>query len=167
MNIRFIIYGILAGALLITGAYYKGVWDEHEKYETAAKSVRAQDVAIARAMQPRLARTITEIQTVTHTNTMRIPYAVSHIVYRDRVVARPVYYFTRADVLCWNSSLHVPGASPCPDQTTAGADAFAVTGTSLADAFANLNDNGGTCAEYAAVARGWQEYWAKISKVKP
>lgn len=115
MNIRLAIYGMLVGISLVVGAYYKGVWDEHEKVEAAAKSVRAQDVQIARFMQPQLTHTIIQSAAVTAAILPRIPYATSHFKASSTapITVRPGYFLTGADIVCWNSALSATTAE-CP-----------------------------------------------------
>lgn len=119
--------------------------------------------AYSAKLQSRLDYAEHHIQTRTVTLKERIPYAITKIVYQDRVVDRPDYYFTRAQLLCWNASLGLADASTCPDPKTSGPEAFALTGTDIGDGFSNINDNGSTCQLYRTVALGWQEWWGKVS----
>lgn len=167
MNIRFVIYGSILGMLAITGAYYKGVWDEHEKYEAAAKSVRAQDVQIARQIQPQLQAALTASQHFTTTILSEAPHVTDLYIPSPGAVSipRPVYYLTVGSVRLWNSAI---------GSATAGGTTQAVTASDLAlspvtfdDAETNAILNFGQYRDCRTVVAGWQEWYNKVSKVKP
>lgn len=153
----------LAGMLALYCAFDYGCRYTENRIAADTQTRIAADNKYASGLQQKLDVALHHVQIQTVTLKERIPYAVTKVVYQDRVVDRPVYYFTRADILCWNSSLGLSDASACPDPKTAPAESFALTGTSLTDAFSNLNDNGATCQIYRTVALGWQEWWAKVS----
>lgn len=143
------------------GAFWMHGHDEAETAKAVTKFEQKASV-IGQTIQAGIDATHEKIVTVTRTNTVRIPHVVYKIRYKDRVVTRPIYHFSHAEWLCWNASLRVAGAPACPDPTAAGPDAFTATGTTLADAFGNLNINGGICADYKARAEGWQTWWDKV-----
>lgn len=167
VNIRFVIYGCILGLVLLTGAYYKGVWDEHEKYEAAAKSVRAQDVAIAKAMQPQLQAALTASHTYTTTIIPQVPHVTEfYIPSPDAVsIPRPAYYLTAGAVRLWNAALSA---------STAGSPVAAVTSADLAlspvsfdEAETNAILNFGQYRDCRTIVKGWQDWFNSVSKVKP
>lgn len=127
MNLRFVIYGCILGMAALVGAYYKGVWDTKEEQWRDAKSVRAQDVQIARSMQPQLTHTIIQAGSVTAAILPRIPYATSHFKATETapVTLRPGYFLTGADIVCWNSALDAttPECPAAPVQAPGAATA--------------------------------------------
>lgn len=163
---RAFILGALAAVLALYAAFDYGCRYQAAQTKAYTEQRLAADNAYAQGLQQKLDHALHHVQIQTVTLKERIPYAVTKIVYRDRVVDRPDYYLTRADVLCWNSSFGLADASACPDPKTAGPEAFALTGTDIGDGFSNLNDNGSTCQLYRTVALGWQEWWTKVSGQK-
>lgn len=173
-TIKAFLVGLLVGLAFAIGAcggvyLWKGAKDK-DAQDKAVAAAEGRWSGIASDLQSQLDHArATQVQ-VTETNSERIPHAVATIELRVSPTAAPIaaprpdYFFTAADVMCWNSSLHIAGAPACPDAATSNPDAFAVTGTDIADAFANLNLNGDRCAAVYDVAAGWQRWYDQVSK---
>lgn len=167
MNIRFVIYGCVLGMASLVGAYYKGVWDEHEKVESAAKSVRAQDVQIVRAMQPKLQASLTSSKNFTTTILAEAPHVTDFYIPAPGAVSipRPTYYLTAGSVRLWNAALG-PATAAGPTQAVTAAD-LALSPVSFDDAETNAILNFGQYRDCRTVVAGWQEWFRQVSKVKP
>lgn len=170
MNIRFAIYGAILGMLALVGAYYKGVWDEHEKYEAAAKSVRAQDVAIAKAMQPQLTHTLVVSGQLTTTLASEVPHVTHSYIPAPGLapVARPDYYLTIGAVQLWDKALGSdPAAGVAPEATGTSASDLLLSRVSFADAETNALINFGQYRDCRTIVEGWQSWYRQVSEVKP
>lgn len=162
------VYAVLLGIALLVGAYYKGVFDTEEKSAAAAKSVRAQDVAIAKAMEPQLTKTLTVSHTVTVTLTKEVPRYVDHYIPAPGAasVARPAYFLTFGAVSLWNGRLGASAAHAAAG-APGGADPLDLSPITFDAAETNAIQNFGQYADCRTIVQGWQDWYRKVSQVKP
>lgn len=168
MNLRLIIYGALGGLLLAIGCYGKGYLDADEKAAAAARSVRAQDVAIAKQMEPQLVQTLAISHTVTVTLTRQVTRYVDRYIPAPGAASevRPAYYLTDGAVGLWNAALGAGPAGAAPG-TVAGAGGLGLSPVRFDDAEANAILNFGQYRDCRTIVKGWQDWYRRVSEVKP
>lgn len=161
------IYAILAGALLMLISFIGGCHYNAEQAEAKAASVRAQDVMIAKAMQPQIQAALTASHTFTTTIVAEAPHVTDFYVPALGAVSipRPVYYLTVGSVRLWNAALGPATATGTPQAVTA-AD-LALSPVSFDDAETNAILNFGQYRDCRTVVEGWQSWYAQIKAVKP
>lgn len=162
------LYATLAGALLMLVSFIGGCHYDAEKAAEAARSVRAQDVQIARAMEPQLVHTLTVSHTVTVTLTKQVTRYVDRYVPSPGAasVARPVYYLTAGAVQLWNTALGTPTAGGA-DAAAAAAGALDLSPVDFDDAETNAILNFGQYRDCRTIVQGWQDWYKQVSEVKP
>lgn len=166
------IYATIFGMLLLGGAFIGGCHYDRAKADAEAASVRAQDVQIARTMQPQIVTALASSQTLTKLLVRQVPDVNDHFIPAPGAgtVLRPAYYLTVGSVSLWNSAISPASAASTPGPATGpgAADAsLLLSPISFDDAEANALINFGQYRECLIVARGWQDWYRKVSAVKP
>lgn len=162
------LYATVAGAVLMLVSFIGGCHYNAEKYEAQAASVRAQDVQIAKAMEPQLQHTLTTSHTVTVTLIKKVPPYVDRYIPAPGAASqtRPAYYLTWGSVELWNDALGAGTASGAAS-TTAGADPLDLSAIRFDGAETNAIQNFGQYRDCRTIVKGWQDWYATVKKVKP
>lgn len=161
------VYAGLVAIALLGLAYGKGRFDEYEVGAKQAASVRAQDLKIAKAMEPQLTHTLTVSKTLTKTLIQKVPTYVDRYVPAPGAAstARPAYALTFGAVWLWDQALS-PGRAASAPATAPGAG-LALSPITFTDAETNAIANFGQYRDCRTIVKGWQDWYRQVKAVRP